>query len=97
MIYENICKLAKERGISINKLEEKANVSTGSICKWGNSVSPTVKNIKKVADILKCTVDELISGSEKWGEESVQLATTIISTVSVVCNIYLIFYIRKMN
>lgn len=31
MIYENICKLAKERGISINKLEEKANVSTGSI------------------------------------------------------------------
>lgn len=49
MIYENICKLAKERGISINKLEEKANVSTGSICKWGNSVSPTVKNIKKEA------------------------------------------------
>lgn len=39
MIYENICKLAKERGISINKLEEKANVSTGSICKWGNSVT----------------------------------------------------------
>ena len=52
MIYENICKLAKERGISINKLEEKANVSTGSICKWGNSVSPTVKNIKKVADTV---------------------------------------------
>ena len=39
----------------------------------------------------------IIKGSEKWGEESVQLATTIISTVSVVCNIYLIFYIRKMN
>lgn len=65
MIYENICKLAKERGISINKLEEKANVSTGSICKWGNSVSPTVKNIKKVADILKCTVDELISATDE--------------------------------
>lgn len=52
MIYENICKLAKERGISINKLEEKANVSTGSICKWGNSVSPTVKNIKKDVIII---------------------------------------------
>ena len=69
MIYENICKLAKERGISINKLEEKANVSTGSICKWGNSVSPTVKNIKKVADILKCTVDELISATDETGSE----------------------------
>lgn len=69
LIYENICKLAKERGISINKLEEKANVSTGSICKWGNSVSPTVKNIKKVADILKCTVDELISATDETGSE----------------------------
>ena len=69
MIYENICKLAKERGISINKLEEKANVSTGSICKWGNSVSPTVKNIKKVADILKCTVDELISATDETGSK----------------------------
>lgn len=58
MIYENICKLAKERGISINKLEEKANVSTGSICKWGNSVSPTVKNIKKVVDLFETKADE---------------------------------------
>lgn len=61
LIYENICKLAKKQGLSINKLEEKADVSTGSICKWGKSVSPTVKNLKKVADILGCTVDELIA------------------------------------
>ena len=61
MIYDNIRRRAKERGISINKLEEEANVSTGGICKWGNGISPTVKNIKKVADILECTVDELIS------------------------------------
>ena len=64
MIYENICKFAKKCDISINKLEEKANVSTGSICKWGRSVSPTVKNLKKVADVLGCTVDELIAGEE---------------------------------
>lgn len=38
MIYENICKFTKKCDISINKLEEKANVSTGSICKWGRSV-----------------------------------------------------------
>ena len=61
MIYDNIRRRAKKRGISINKLEEEANVSTGSICKWKNGISPTVKNIKKVADILECTVDELIS------------------------------------
>lgn len=61
MIYENICTRAKNRGISINKIEEQADISTGSICKWGRYVSPTVKNLKKVADILECTVDELIS------------------------------------
>ena len=61
MIYDNIFERAKKRGISINKLEEQAELSKGSICKWGKSVSPTVKSIKKVADILGCTVDELIT------------------------------------
>lgn len=65
MIYQNICIQAKKCGISINKLEEKANISTESICKWGKSVSPTVKNIKKVADILECTVDELLATEER--------------------------------
>lgn len=65
MIYQNICIRAKKSGISINKLEEKAGISTGSICKWGKNVSPTVKNVKKVADVLGCTVDELIAIDRK--------------------------------
>ena len=68
MIYENICKFAKKCDISINKLEEKANVSTGSICKWVRSVSPTVKNLKKVAYVLGRTVDELIAGENNAGK-----------------------------
>ncbi len=35
MIYDNIFERAKKRGISINKLEEQAELSKGSICKWG--------------------------------------------------------------
>lgn len=61
MIYDNICDKAKELGISINLLEKTAGVSVGSICKW-NTVSPTVRSLKKVADILKCSVDDLIHG-----------------------------------
>ena len=60
MIYEKISILAKKKGISINQIEQDAGVSTGSVCKWGTSVSPTVKNIKKVANVLGCTVDELL-------------------------------------
>ena len=61
MIYSNICKYAKQRGYSINRLEKETGLSIGSICKWGRSVSPTVGSLKKVAEILGCTVDELIS------------------------------------
>lgn len=64
MIYQNICIRAKKCGISINKLEEKAGISTGSVCKWGRCVSPTVKSIKKVADVLGCAVDELLVEDE---------------------------------
>lgn len=59
MIYDNICKRAKAIGISINALEKKANVSIGSICKW-NTVSPTARSLKKVADVLECSIDELM-------------------------------------
>lgn len=64
MIYSNICKKAKEKGISINNLEQQAGVSRGGICKW-NVVSPSVKNLKKVADILECTLEELLDNEEK--------------------------------
>lgn len=65
MIYKNICKLAKEQNMSINRLEQEAGLSSGSICKWGKSVSPTVISLKKVADILGCTVDDLIRETEE--------------------------------
>lgn len=58
-IFDKISKLASEKGMSINSLEEKAGVSTGSVYKW-NTVSPTVKNLSKVADVLGCTVDDLL-------------------------------------
>ena len=55
MIYQ----ISREKGISINQLEEKAELSTGSIYKW-TTVSPSVKNLKKVADVLETTVDSLL-------------------------------------
>lgn len=58
-IYDNIQERAKKIGISINAIEKKANLGIGSLCKW-NDVSPTVRNLKKVADILNCSVDELL-------------------------------------
>lgn len=38
MIYRNICRLAKKEGLSINKLEQEAGLSSGSICNGVNQL-----------------------------------------------------------
>ncbi|MFR1871722.1 MAG: helix-turn-helix domain-containing protein [Faecalimonas umbilicata] len=58
-IFDKVSKKAVEKGISINLLENRAGVSTGSIYKW-NTVSPTVRSLSKVARVLGCTIDELL-------------------------------------
>lgn len=59
MFYENVKKIADEKGISIYKLEKDTGLSHGSIRKWKNSV-PSVSNIQRVAKVLDVKVDELI-------------------------------------
>ena len=59
MIYENVKKIAEEKGISISALEKKAGLGNGVISGWKTS-SPTVANLKSVADVLKVKVDKLL-------------------------------------
>lgn len=59
MIYENISKLCKERGINIMKLEQACGLGNGTIGSW-RSGNPRVDKIKLVADYFKVTVDDLL-------------------------------------
>ena len=59
LIYDNICREAKKCGISINALEKDCDLAIGSVCKW-NSVSPTVRSLKKVADHLGVAIEDLL-------------------------------------
>lgn len=61
VLLENISKLCKEKGISISKLERSTDISNGTIGRWGVS-SPTVENVRKVAEFFGVTVDSLIYG-----------------------------------
>ncbi|WP_207663533.1 XRE family transcriptional regulator [Enterocloster bolteae] len=63
-IYDNICMVAKKTGISINSIEKITELSTGSLCKW-NTVSPTVRSLKKVAVALGVSVEKLLEESEE--------------------------------
>lgn len=60
MIYKNIAALCKEKGISIAKLERETGIGNGTISRWGIS-SPSVENVRKVAEYFGTTVDALIS------------------------------------
>ena len=57
-IYDNIVRHAKNKGVSIREIERVCELSPGSVCKW-NEVSPSVRSLRKVADFLECSLDEL--------------------------------------
>lgn len=59
MIYQNIAALCKEKNISIARLERETGIGNGTIGRWGKT-SPSVDNVKKVADFFGVTVDSLI-------------------------------------
>lgn len=63
MIYERIKAICDERGIPIYQLEARAGVANGTIGGWRIS-DPKVPTLKKVADALGVTVDELIKEVE---------------------------------
>lgn len=58
-IYDNICRIAREKGTSINTVEKECSLGIGSLCKW-NVSSPTVRNLKKVADYLGTPIETLL-------------------------------------
>lgn len=65
MVYENVCWWAEKRGLSIHQLEQKAEIGNGVISRWEKDYSPSMKNLKKVADALGVTVNTLLREEKK--------------------------------
>ena len=59
MIYSKIRKICIERGISTRDIERACGLGFRSIENWKDH-SPSVANLKAVADFLGVTVDELL-------------------------------------
>ena len=66
MIYQNVVRLCKEKGISIARLERETGLGNGTIGRWERS-SPNVDNAKKVADFFGVTVDSLMQHERTAG------------------------------
>ena len=65
-LYERVKRLAKEKNISIYKLEKEAGLAPSAIAKW-TKFMPTLKNAFAVANVLGITVDELIGQERRKG------------------------------
>ena len=60
-MLENIKAIAKGKGLSLRQLEETAGIGQNTISRWDEN-KPSVDKVKKVADALGVTVDELLKG-----------------------------------
>lgn len=66
MIYQNIKKIADEKGISIRKIELETGITPSSIYHW-NEVKPSVDKVAKVAKYLGVSVEELLEVENENG------------------------------
>lgn len=55
----NIKSICKEKGLSLRQLEQDAGISSNTITRWDENI-PAVDKVKRVADALGVTVDELL-------------------------------------
>jgi transcriptional regulator with XRE-family HTH domain len=59
MLYRKIKILCKEKNISISKMERELEFPRGYVFQWSR-IEPGVQKVKKVADYLGVSIEELI-------------------------------------
>jgi transcriptional regulator with XRE-family HTH domain len=70
ILFEQVLRLCKKKGITICKLERELNMGNGTIRKWRAS-SPRLDKIERVAAYFGTTVDALLKpnkASEKGNQ-----------------------------
>jgi len=62
MLSENIKRIRKKKGLSQDKLSKLADVTHTTLVKIesGANDNPTIKTLKKIADALEISLDELV-------------------------------------
>lgn len=63
-----ISKKRRELGMTQTDVAEKLQVSFQAVSKWENGTLPTVELLVELSKLLKVSVDELLNGTEKSGE-----------------------------
>lgn len=59
LLYDNVKRICKEKGIPISRLEEELEFPRSYICKW-NDNEPGIRKVQKVADYLGVPIEKLL-------------------------------------
>lgn len=62
--FERIKQTAKERGLTLNQLNDTAKLKNNIIYSW-KSKTPSAENLSKVADVLGVSVDYLLGNTDE--------------------------------
>ncbi|RRG17819.1 XRE family transcriptional regulator [Weissella viridescens] len=62
--FENIKRVANERGLSLKQTALKAGLSENALYRYNQGVEPKYETVKKVADALGVSVDYLLGHTE---------------------------------
>lgn len=61
MVYDNLKAICKDKKITFQEIETKAELGAGCLSRWkDDKVSPNVETLKKVADVIGVTIAELV-------------------------------------
>lgn len=76
-IYSRIKGLCELNGITINKLENGAGITRGSIARWDTNL-PSIDKVMKVADYFGVSTDFLLYGKKEkpTTQQGVELSKT---------------------
>lgn len=87
-LYDKIKSMADDQNLSISYIEENTNLSNGSISKWKTN-SPRVDSLNKVAKLLGCSLDFLMSANDCNQEFSGVYGGSLIGENSHKINLFL--------
>ncbi len=62
MLYDNVKSICQKRGVSVWKMEHDLGFPNSSVRKW-NENEPGIRKVKKVADYLGVTIEQLLTGT----------------------------------
>lgn len=77
-MLENVKKLCRERGVSLQEVGRACGFGTKSIYTWADKTPASIERVKRIADYFGVTVDDLLADADtgaKTARDSARCAT----------------------